>query len=215
MEIINYHTLADEVYGYLRDAIIKNRLKSGERINDKDIAGHFKSSTTPVREAVKRLSAEGFIEIIPNRSAFVRECSFEKFFEVSETMIVLDSYACKQALRNLTDDDIRELADLTLEMEKFQTRETLEEYLGINAKIHVHIWKTIKNDFFSSLIFRVFDDMLQRHRQILYSEWTLHSPFLRKSMKIHKKFLEILQTRNETRLNAVIRQHWSIFSKPI
>jgi DNA-binding GntR family transcriptional regulator len=206
-------TRAEEIHRFLRDSIIKNRLKSGERIYEKSIASQFNSSTTPVREAVRRLAEEGFIEIIPHRFAIVRESSFEQFLEVNETMTVLDSYACKSAMKNLTDHDLRELTEMTSQMERYQTRDTLEEYLEINAQIHIYIWNAAKNDYFSSLITRVFDDMLQRHRQILYSQWTLHSSFLKKSIKIHRSFLEALRDRNTARLNLIIKKHWRIFAR--
>lgn len=55
------------IHHYLREAIIKNEIKPRNIIREKDIAVVFNSSTTPVREAIKRLASEGFFKVHPYR----------------------------------------------------------------------------------------------------------------------------------------------------
>jgi DNA-binding GntR family transcriptional regulator len=124
--------LSDRIHDYLREAIIKNKLKPRNIIREKDIAAMFNSSTTPVREAIKRLASEGFVEVHPYRHAIVSEITYKEYEEISETMYVLDSYAHKVVIHDLTERDHQELREMTLELEKFCTIDTLEKYLKIN-----------------------------------------------------------------------------------
>ena len=91
-------TLSDKIYNYLKESIIKNKIKPNQRIQEKEIAVQFDSSTTPVREAVRRLSAEGFIAITPYRYAVVREISSKELEEMYEVITILDYYALRAAL---------------------------------------------------------------------------------------------------------------------
>ena len=56
-------TLSQSIYNCLKKAILENKIKANQKINEKEIADGFKVSRTPVREALVRLEAEGFTKI--------------------------------------------------------------------------------------------------------------------------------------------------------
>ncbi len=179
--------LSDRIHDYLREAIIKNDLKTKNINREKDIAVVFNSSTTPVREAIKRLASEGFVEVNPYRHATVSEITYKEYEEISEVMYVLDSYAHKVVIHELTEKDHQEIRGMTLELEKFCTVDTLDKYLEINAAIHIYVWEFLKNEFLYSTIRQAFDKFLHSHRHILYTQWTHNDSSLKKSLRLHKK----------------------------
>lgn len=65
-------TKADIVYEALQSAILSGQLEPGERLRQEEIAARWGVSQTPVREAFRRLEAEGLIEHEPNRGVVVR-----------------------------------------------------------------------------------------------------------------------------------------------
>ena len=69
-------TMSEFIYGSLKDSIINNELKANQRINEKQLAEYFKVSRTPIREAVLRLEAKGFVRIDSYRRAVVKEISY-------------------------------------------------------------------------------------------------------------------------------------------
>jgi len=206
-------TLSSQVYKYLKTAILKNEIKPKERIYEKEIAAIFSSSTTPVREAVFKLSSEGFIEIQPHRYAVVKESSYQEFLEISEAIMVLDHYICIRAVTALTDADIQQIALLTQEMERKCSSDTMEEYLDANAKIHLIIWRSGQNSFLFTMISQAFERMLQAHRHILYSQWSLHASYLKKSMKFHRRLLEALKNRDLKQIKKMTKNHWPVWPK--
>lgn len=205
---VSLQPLSDRVYDYLREAIIKNEIKPRNIIREKDIATVFNSSTTPVREAIKRLAAEGFLEVSPYRYATVSETTYKKYQEICQTLYILDSFVCKQAIKELSDIDLQKIEEMTLEMERYCSTDTLEEYLEINANIHISIWKSLKNEFLYSTIRQVFDKLLHGHRHNVYSEWTRHSFHLKRSLRIHKKLTDALIARDTSQINRIIKNHW-------
>jgi len=201
--------LSDRIHDYLRDAIIKNELKPRNIIREKDIAAVFNSSTTPVREAIKRLASEGFVEIHPYRHATVSEITYKEYEEISETMYVLDSYAHKVIIPDLTEKDHQELREMTLELEKFCTVDTLDKYLEIDAAIHIYVWEFLKNEFLYTTIRQVFDKFLHSHRHILYTKWGRNDSSLKKSLRLHKKITEALIERDTSHISSIIKKHWN------
>ena len=201
--------LSNRIHDYLREAIIKNELKPKNIIREKDIAVVFNSSTTPVREAIKRLASEGFVEVNPYRHATVSEITHKEYEEISEVMYVLDSYAHKVVLHELTEKDHQELRGMTLELEKFCTIDTLDTYLEINAKIHIYVWEFLKNEFLYSTIRQAFDKFLHSHRHILYTQWARNESELKKSLRLHKKIAEALIERDTAHISSIIKRHWN------
>ncbi len=202
--------LSDRIHTYLREAIINNEIKPRNIIREKDISAMFNTSTTPVREAIKRLASEGFVEVHPYRHALVSEITPKEYEEISETMCVLDSYAHKVVIRDLTEKDHQELREMTLELEKFCTVNTLEKYLKVNADIHIYVWGFLKNEFLYATIRRTFDKFLHSHRHILYSQWTRHDSSLKKSLNSHKKITDALIKRDTSHICGLIKKHWEL-----
>lgn len=82
-------------------------------IREKDIAVLFNSSTTPVREAIKRLASEGFVEVHPYRQTTVSDITYKEYREINETMCVLDRYAHKVVIHELAEKDHQEFREMT------------------------------------------------------------------------------------------------------
>ncbi len=201
-------TLSDRIYHYLKESIIKNRIKPNQRIQEKEIALRFDSSTTPVREAVRRLSAEGFIEINPYRHAVVREISSKELEEMYEVITLLDGRALRTAIDELDEPRVREIEAMTEEMERKCSVDSLDRYLELNALIHIKIWSVIKNRFLYATIIQVYNQ-IQRYTYERYSVFARHG-VLKKSLKKHKKLLETILTRNSHDVRKLVRDHWKI-----
>ncbi|MFC2164160.1 GntR family transcriptional regulator [Acidobacteriota bacterium] len=206
----NATTLGDQIYHRLKSAIIKHEIKPKDRISEDKIAAQFNVSRTPVREAIMRLYAEGFIESTPYRSMIVKEVSLERYFQVCESMVALDTQACKQAIIQMSDDNLEKLKDLMCEMETLCRVETLDEYMEVNFQIHIHVWNMLKNKFFIGLLLTALNTMRLCHLSMLHSQFNLSSAYMEKSLKIHQKLLEKFVNKDTKGLSSLIKKHWLI-----
>jgi len=199
-------TLSQSIYNYLKESIIDNELKANQRINEKEIAGTFGVSTTPVREAVLRLGAEGFVTINFHREAVIKEISFDELKEIFEALGALDSIATGRAVDNLSPEMLKELENLTKEMERHCSTSSLEKYLDLHVNIHNKIWDSIPNKFLKGLIQQVSDQMLR------YKHARLHAfqkpEVLKKSLNEHKELLKALKSKDKKRLKTMMPKHW-------
>lgn len=73
---------SQQLFEHIRDEIISMTLRPGEKIPETQLADKFGVSRTPVREALAKLSAEGFVEVRPQRGTFVTKLSMQQILEV-------------------------------------------------------------------------------------------------------------------------------------
>jgi DNA-binding GntR family transcriptional regulator len=206
----NASTLGDQIYNQLKNGIISQEIKPKDRISEDKIAAQYSVSRTPVREAIKRLIAEGFIESTPYRSMVVKEVSFERYLQVCESMVAMDTQACKQAIVQMSDEELAKLKDLMAEMETLCHVDTLDEYMEVNFQIHIHIWNTLKNKFFVGLLLTALNTMRLCHLSMLHSQFNLSNSYLDRSFRVHKKILEKFVNRDAKGINSLIKKHWLI-----
>jgi DNA-binding GntR family transcriptional regulator len=110
--MLNRVPLRDQAAELLRNMVVSGALSSGDRINEADLAARLGISRGPLREAIQRLGAEGFIEFHQNRGAFVRTFDLDDLRQMYEAREVIEVKAAQLAARRATDDGIIRLQDL-------------------------------------------------------------------------------------------------------
>lgn len=201
-------TLSQSIYNFLKEAIITNKLTANQRIIEKDIAQKFGVSTTPVREALLRLSAEGYVSIDSHRKTLVKEISYQELLDIFKVMADLDVIAISQVVEHIKKEHIKELTDLTKQMEKRGRSGDVEKYLELNTVIHKKIWEVLPNKILQKTIEFVHSQLLRYSysRIIAYME----PEVLKQSIKEHKNILQALEDKDKRTLKTLIRSNWSL-----
>ena len=88
IKLDGYKPLRDVVFETLRDAIITQVLKPGERLMEIQLADEMGVSRTPVREAIRKLELEGLVVMVPRKGAYVAGVSMKDIHEVYEVRSV-------------------------------------------------------------------------------------------------------------------------------
>ena len=90
-------SVADQVYEVLRERIAGGEIERGARLHQEDLASEFGVSRTPVREALRRLAAEGLVDLFANRGARVATATAEQLSSSYETRLVVEPGAARVA----------------------------------------------------------------------------------------------------------------------
>src|SRR3546814_11933686 len=77
----------------IREGILAGEFPQGSHMTGRQLAEATELSRTPVREAMRRLDAEGLITLIPNRGAFVARWSEDEIKQIYELRVLLESFA--------------------------------------------------------------------------------------------------------------------------
>lgn len=132
-------TTREQVYEALRRGILGGALEAGTKLIQSDLASALGVSTTPVREALRDLAAEGFVRFDDYRGAVVQRPNLADIREIYDLRILLEPAAMRKSLEALSDTDIERAAALQSEMDG-------ERDLGV--------WVELNNRFHS-----IFDDV--------------------------------------------------------
>lgn len=103
---------AQKAYALIRDRIISGQYPPSLRLTEQEIADASGVSRTPVREALRRLQSEGFVEVSANLGAVVVEWSEDDAEDVFELRALLESYGAARAAERITPEGIEALRDL-------------------------------------------------------------------------------------------------------
>jgi DNA-binding GntR family transcriptional regulator len=102
----------------LRRAILTGRISGGQRLVQADLAKQLEVSTTPVREALRDLSAEGLIQLDAHRGAIVRSLSKDEVEEIYWLRQLLEPEMMVRAMENLTDEQIAQAESIQKRADK-------------------------------------------------------------------------------------------------
>jgi len=141
--------LASQVAITIRDMIVQDLIKPGERIRERQLSVELNVSRTPLREALKILEGEKLIALLPNRGAIVADPAPDEVRELLQVLGALEALGGRLAAENARDADIAEIKALHYEMLAAYSREDRLAYFKLNQQIHSSIMNASRN---SSLI---------------------------------------------------------------
>lgn len=199
-------TISEAVYQHLKKAIIVGKLKPAERLQERGVAKLFNVSTTPVREAFRRLAAEKYLTINAQKEVIVASLSKEEVDELFEVIRALDIMATRKALQRVDEKDIAELRALTDKLSAYYKQKKYRLYLKTNLRFHEYLWKICGNKF----LYQSLSDLSKKiaifiNPISLYEE---NKTFLKKSHSEHVKLMEAIEQRNFSEVEKFIAWHW-------
>lgn len=147
---VDRESIPEIVYQTLRRDIAHGRYKPGV-LRIRPLAERFGVSATPIREALRRLEAEGLVTL-HNRRIMVKAVSEEELREIFAIRIVLETFAIAQAAERPIDDDTRERLDaFIVEMEETAGREP-DRWRAANQGFHMLLYELAGSPRLMSMI---------------------------------------------------------------
>jgi len=200
-------TISESIYQYLKEEIINNNLKPGQRIKEKEMALLFNVSITPVREAFFRLISENYINIAARNKFVVINPSYSSAKDLYEIVRVLDKFAMTKVLINPTADFLVTLKRMTARLEKFYFQNEKVKYLEQNLRIHNHIWVASKNSFLYELLTEIMNKIEIYRKMAKISPYSSNYAF-NKSLEDHLKIVNLIEVKDLEGLKDLIDSHW-------
>lgn len=155
--------LGDVAYAAIRDAIMANELKPGDRVSEYKVADWLKISRTPAREGLRRLEAEGFLTAVPRRGLVVASVDDDAIYELYAAREVLEGGVAAMAARNATDAEIAALEQMVAaESAMTDSPEMMFEH---NRLFHQFIYRAARNRYLTKYLQSMYDT-LTAHRSI-------------------------------------------------
>lgn len=154
-------TLTDQAYQQLRDDIVHGHLAPNTKLRIESLRKQYGVGATPLREALSRLSADGFVTIEGQRGFKVADMTPDDLEDVTNLRVVLESQALTQSI--LKGDDGWEASVVAA----FHRLSKLEESEG---ERDIHDWEKRNADFHNALIGACRSTWLRRFYDTLYDQ---------------------------------------------
>jgi DNA-binding GntR family transcriptional regulator len=149
------------VAAYVRDLILRDELKPGDRIRQEEIADRTGASRLPVREALKLLEAEGLVEHTLHKGARVPRLSMHELDVIYRMRERLEPVALAESLPHLTDGDLTRLEDL---QQQIEADTDLDRFLELDRQFHLGTYSGCHIDPLNAIVTR-FWNSTQHYRR--------------------------------------------------
>lgn len=183
----------------LREAILRGRLKPGQRLEENEIADFLNVSRSPVREALRTLAAEGLIEVYPHRGAVVAEISPEELEEIYFLRGVLEGMAARLAAPKMDADQIAKLQAI---LEELNEATDPDRWLDLNRAFHATIYLAANRP----RLFSITENL--RNTSAPYIRQYIATPEHLEAARIsHRRILEACQEQNGVLAQQETQEH--------
>jgi DNA-binding GntR family transcriptional regulator len=197
-----HNSLHDEVADQLRERIFSGEFPPGTFLDEVRLAEQMTISRTPLREALKVLTAEGLLRHEPRRGCFVAEVTQQDLDEIFPVIALLEGRCAFEAAQNATDADLQALEVLHARLVKHAKARRINEYYEANFAIHEAIITLADNRWLAQVIADLRKIVkLARLQQ-------LHAPGrLDQSLSEHLAVFAALKARDAEGAEAAMKTH--------
>src|SRR5882757_2181720 len=129
-------SVVDRVYEELRSMAMTFRFLPGERLNEAILAKELGVSRTPLREALNRLSTEGFLTFSANNGFFRKTMDVKEIFDLYEFRMYLEQVAVRLAVDRATDESLEEIEQFSIASAKEDPTRTVDDLVALDEKFH-------------------------------------------------------------------------------
>ena len=202
MKAIEKKTLHEEIANNLRELIMSGQLQEGDKIKEDELCSSMGISKTPLREALRVLSVEGLIKLVPNRGSFVSTPTFEEIREMFDVMSVLEGICARAAAEKMSAKDLKNLEKLHNSLEKNFKRRAQREYIRINNQFHSFVQELAGNRTLNQIVNGL------RQKILLYRYQSLNLPErFEQSIQEHRELIEAFRKKDPKKAETLMRRH--------
>lgn len=140
------NSLTSQIYEKIKQDIIENKLKRGEKISTSEIALKYEVSYTPAREAIKSLTKDGLIISVTNKEHKVINPTEKELFEFMEIRKMCECYAVNKIIKNLGDKVVKDLENQLKILKSSEKKvNTIRDFYLIDIDFHTNLVKSSNN----------------------------------------------------------------------
>ncbi|TRW99397.1 GntR family transcriptional regulator [Paracoccus sp. M683] len=190
----------DTAYERLCDEIRLGKLPPGARLTETEIATRLAISRTPVREAIRRLEADGLVDHQPRTGAVVRKLDYPEIMELYEMRTVLEGTAARLAARAASPVELQELQAINDEMAA--AMDDPAALVRLNRQFHLRLQDAARNRFLLKSMASVETTLM------ILGPSSMETPDrARQALAEHDALLQALTARDGAAAEAVMRNH--------
>lgn len=192
-------TASDVIYKIIRESIINGLLDEGEPIRQDDVARQFNVSKIPVREALKRLEAEGLVTFQRNKGAVVSSISEPEVAQIFEVRAILESNAIRLSVPNISAETLRKAEQYCND---FAAETNVGRWAELNWQFHSCLYEDANRPYLVNMI-RSVNDRIERYLRIQLSL----SDGQKRADREHREILDSCRANDAEKAASLVFDH--------
>lgn len=193
--------LSNDIVTLIKQKILDGTLNPGDRIVESKLARELGISQTPVREAIRHLSGEGILTIVPNKGSLVKRLSMQDVFEIYSLRAILEGLAIKLATQLASAQDVADLERFFAAMKAKVDDDSVPSLLADSLQIHNTIIRLANHSRLTSA-YSALSFQIARVNRILGQESTKA-----KEVQQHEELIVALKTGDPDFAEKTMRRH--------
>jgi DNA-binding GntR family transcriptional regulator len=153
------NSLANQAYTALKKDILTCELDPGSTIAQSQLVKRYDFGLTPVREALKRLEQEGYVQSIPRFGYLITPITLKDVEDLYDLRLILEQSAVRMAIQRATDEQLAQIQDKASFTYKFKNRLSYLQFLEHNISFHVSIALSSRNRKLAEMLANVLNEM--------------------------------------------------------
>lgn len=201
-------SLSHQAYECIKQKIVSLELPPGSVIDEVKLQEELALGRTPIREALKRLSLEKLVVIIPRRGMFVSDIGITDLQQLFEVRIVLESLAARLAAERGTLEHWDRMQSVLTELPKDNTSN--QQLIAIDGACHEIVYAAAGNRFLEDTLVTYYA-LSQR----LWYFFLARIDDMRDAILDHRRILSALRSGNGAEASRLTEQHIHAFHDEI
>ena len=199
---LNIASVVDQVYTAIRERISSGSLPRGARVHQEDLAEELGVSRTPVREALRRLAAEGLVEMRTNRGARVADVDQVGMRTSYEARTVIEPGAARlAAARRLEEPLARMRAAVAAQRRSLRN---VQRSFEANREFHLALAEASGNEFLVQFAERLW---VARIGETIYERQVQTQERMLLDVREHEQIVEAIEAGDGRRAESLVRRH--------
>ncbi len=199
-----FATKSELAYRRVRDLILSGDLHPGAVLQQAALARRIGMSTTPLREALRRLKQEGFVELDAHRDARVASLDAAEARELLELRLALDPYAASLAAQRRTEEDLAAIEGALASLEVLPRTPTPAQLAG-HREFHAAIHRASRNRLLVEALDGIWDKTDRYRRHALEVDRSAEEKEAR--AVAHRRMFEAVRDGDADRAADLVRRH--------
>ena len=191
----------DRIYDQLKSMAAAFELKPGERVNESVLSKELNISRTPLREALNRLTTEGFLEVRPGKGFFRKMLDSKEVFELFQLRVAIECAGVHLAIPEARDEDIAELFRFLDETGGDQSHRPVLELVHFDERFH----ETLLGMSGNAEFVRVLRNINSRIRFVRWVDMGRRGR--RATQEEHRAILQAVSDRDGARAAQLLEKH--------
>lgn len=191
-----------QIYEILRARILSTELAPGSSINERYLAEVLGVSRTPIREAIRRLSNDGLISIVPNVGTSVAAFDPLRVREFCQIRTGVECIAIEAAVKNFGLAEEKKLVQLIAEQDKTVDRGDMIANIAIDTEFHDVIMELSGYKVIPDFLHRAMGEILRARHLSIQLPGRLREPIIE-----HQVILEALRSGNPKTCVTAMKDH--------